>query len=346
MPIHRPTVALLLATTITVLCTPAAADERDRPRERTEDAALRVVRLCDASGCYYAHHVVDSDDDGVADADEIVAGSDPYDPRLRPTLREVVELIGAHALPSFEVGLGKVIVNPKDMQQHVEAWIGGDALQAAFPLEERKSALERLGVSTERMAAFGLDLERDGGAIVAMFESEDGPSFEKRVGGVQMSWISADDTKAETRPGWRAEKIELFDDGSKSIYHKNGFVTQDDGNGHGRVYDRDSKVVKSWYVNPDAEPVGGPPTEEEVKAWERMKDANRRVVQDGPEPIAFDPDDIVDPNVTIMLMDPDYVEFSGTVTSPVDYNEAQPRTVPNGLPDPQMPGGGCWPGCY
>ena len=60
----------------------------------------------------------------------------------------------------------------------------------------------------------------------------------------------------------------------------------------------------------------------------------------------FDEDDIVDPKDAIILLNPDYVEFSATVTDPVDYNRAQPRTVPGHMPDPQLPGGGCWPRCH
>ena len=35
-------------------------------------ATLRNARICDPTGCYFAWNVVDSDGDGVVDADELI----------------------------------------------------------------------------------------------------------------------------------------------------------------------------------------------------------------------------------------------------------------------------------
>mgnify|MGYP001565531969 CR=1 FL=1 len=98
--------ALSAAIAFTALAGPAQAKEE----------TLRHVRLCDTSYCYYAWNVVDSDGDGVSDADERVAGFDPHDPSSRPPLPLMVEMIGKQYLPTFEYGVGMMVVRPADLE--------------------------------------------------------------------------------------------------------------------------------------------------------------------------------------------------------------------------------------
>jgi hypothetical protein len=87
------------------------------------------VILCDATGCYVAWRVVDSDRDGVSDADEIMSGTDPHDPASRPGLVHLAELGFEHRLPSFEAGLGAFVALPAEIV-HAREKTGVDLLGA------------------------------------------------------------------------------------------------------------------------------------------------------------------------------------------------------------------------
>src|SRR5687768_12683244 len=97
--------ATALLAALACIAQPASAAEA----VETADPELRHIRICDTSACYYAWNVVDSDGDGVCDADETSVGSDPHDPDSRPPLSVVVALIGQGLLPTYEFGVGKVI---------------------------------------------------------------------------------------------------------------------------------------------------------------------------------------------------------------------------------------------
>ncbi|MDI1462879.1 hypothetical protein QEZ54_18035 [Catellatospora sp. KI3] len=137
--------ALLTATALTGLPASAAPDQ---------PPVLKSLRLCDATACYIAWRVVDSDGDGVCDADEIVAGTDPYDARSYPGMPLLVELTAARTLPSFEAGLGTFAVIPADV---LAAWAkDGRSAEGVFAYARRADALARMGVSAELLAEFGL----------------------------------------------------------------------------------------------------------------------------------------------------------------------------------------------
>ncbi|GAA4796582.1 hypothetical protein GCM10023307_23140 [Lysobacter hankyongensis] len=308
-----------------------------------QDAALRHVRVCDLSACYYAWNVVDSDGDGYSDADEIVAGSDPYDAQSRPTLSLIVDLIGAQLLPTFEFGVGKIIVNPAELQAELEARGGGqDSPLAAFPLGQRKDALTRLGLDTDLLAAHGYQTEFDGLTLVRGNDDKGAPV--RRVGGVDIRLISAGDDAGTTKipDDLKVEYKEDFKDGSTFIKYTDGSSLLISPSGQADYRGPDGKPVKSFY-NPDADTGSGEPTEEDIKAWERVRNATIRTMA-GWQPISGDPADIRDPNETIMLVDPDYPEQNGQVFDPPQIDKAQGETRPD-LPNPVLDGGGCWPKC-
>lgn len=306
------------------------------------DPELRHIRVCDLSACYYAWNVVDSDGDGYNDADEIVAGTDPYDPKSRPGLSLIVDLIGAQLLPTFEFGVGKIIVNPAELQAGLEAHGGGtESPLAAFPLGERKDAFTRLGVDTELLAEHGYSAEFDGLTLVLGRDGNNAPV--RRVGGVDVSLISADDGgTTNIPPDLKVDYKEDFKDGSTFIQYTDGSSLLISPSGQADYRGPDGKPVKS-YSNPDADTGPEEPTEEDIKAWERVHDATIRTMA-GWRPISGDPDDIRDPNETIMLIDPDYPDYNGQVYDPPQIEKAQPETRPD-LPNPVLNGGGCWPKC-
>lgn len=133
------------------------AEEESAEHEivRAETTSQRHTSLCDAGTCYLAWFVADSDGDGVADADEIVVGTDPDDPRRVPVPRELVERIDARELPSFEAGLGTLVGLPAHM---VEDRSSGEFPWAdAFPVADREGLLDELGVDREGLRGPGSD---------------------------------------------------------------------------------------------------------------------------------------------------------------------------------------------
>jgi hypothetical protein len=147
-----------------------------------------TLRLCDPTGCYVAWGAVDSDHDGVSDADEIVAGTDPHDPLSSPRLEVVVEIAAGRGLPTFENGLGAFVALPDEILQMER--LDGDDLLGAFAMPVRKDALSRMGISTDLLSEHGLSVE--GGFTLGL----DGPGSEGspapvRVGGIDISLVSA-----------------------------------------------------------------------------------------------------------------------------------------------------------
>jgi hypothetical protein len=173
---------------LTGLGTDAARAEEPRYRE--------VIQHCDATACLFAWTVVDSDGDGVSDADEWMAGSDPHDPSSRPPVRVLVDLLGKRQLPSFENGFASLVVMPADLVERREAAVGEGRLKGllfdGFPVAERGDALSRLGISKETMAEYGIDIGRDAFTLgLEPPSKDDGGLPPLRVGGVDLSTISA-----------------------------------------------------------------------------------------------------------------------------------------------------------
>lgn len=301
------------------------------------DPELRHIRVCDTSACYYAWRVLDSDRDGVSDADEIVAGTDPHDPDNHPTLDLMVAMVGERSLPTFEFGLGKVIVLPAEVQALVESFLPEQNGQAAFPLDGRKDAMSRLGLSSELLAEHGIDAGRDGLTLRQDFDASTAKPY-RRVGGIDMQLVSAGN-------GSRIDDVidsKRHDYGTTYFLSDGGSMYVGD-DGHGLRQDKDGKIIDTWYVNPDADTGSGEPTEEEFKAWERLRNTTMRTVADRELP-TFDPDGVQDPRATIILIDPEYADYGGIVQDAPNIDTAQPETRPD-LPNPQQDGGGCWPKC-
>jgi hypothetical protein len=310
------------------------------PPARAEEPQLRHVRICDTSACYYAWNVVDSDGDGVCDADEVSVGSDPYDPKSTPPLRSIVSLLGKGLLPTFEFGLGKVIVYPDKLQSTMEAGLEQDPL-VAFPLGKRKDVMAQMGLSSELLAENGIDAEHDGITLNMEHDSKSGlPAA--RVGGIAISLISA----GEESDHGTGEDLDLpavvetynYEDGATGYKFDNGDWLYESADGaHGIRQDKDGIVTDDWYVNPDADTGNGEPTTEQLAAWKRMVNTTTRTVVNH-EPIGDqDPSTIVDRGDLIVLIDPEYGDYVGTVSGPPQIIRAEPERHP-GLPNPQETG--------
>lgn len=159
-----------------------------------EEARLNSLLSCDPSACYVAWRVVDSDDDGYADADERAAGTDPFDAASHPGLPQLADLTLGRALPSAEYGLGVWILLPDEVVEINIKQAGGlEKLteDLAFPIPSRGDRLEKIGIDVGRLSDLGLSTEQGLTLGFGPSSSSGGPTFEARVGGIAKSWISA-----------------------------------------------------------------------------------------------------------------------------------------------------------
>lgn len=307
---------------------------------------LAVARLCDPTGCYMAWRVVDSDGDGVCDADELVAGTDPHDPLSKPSLRVVAELGGKSTLPSFEAGLGVFAVYPEQMQAMLQEYYKGygkDVLDqlTAFPLHhERGDALTRAGISAELLASHGIDPNRDGFTI-GLDRPTDSKLPGRRVGGIEMRLVSADGADGGTTP--KPEEDELT-----PLPKLPPAKDMDELTPLTKIPPKPKKaqggdfVMEPWYVNPDADTGSTEPTAEQMKAFERLRGATIRTVENAGLPDLSDGKVVAaaaSRRTLIMLVDPLIVDAPSMVLSP-RYGTAQPETVRDDLPQPGLPAGG------
>jgi hypothetical protein len=352
------TLARLLATAAGALCLAQAGFAADG-----KTYELRQTHVCDTSACYLAWEVVDSDEDGICDADEIVAGTHPYDPLSRPPLKELVDLAAKDMLPSFAAGLGIFAVLPPELQALAEQQRGGEGDLSAFPLSvPRATGLERFGLSSSLLKQMGLDPESQAITIGIDLGQDTSGIPPRLVGGVDVRLISADSTpapKPAPKPSDPADDPVPIpppphdnhgyktNEAANSIKYEDGCIRYDYPGGSYKIVDPKGNTVVKGYVNPDADSGSGSvpaqPTEEERKRMERMRNAVSWVVdtESHLDLSQLSPEDIETGRGTIILVDPDYatslglvVAGSGSPRPPV--TKAQPETRPD-LPNPGVP---------
>ncbi|MEV6814646.1 thrombospondin type 3 repeat-containing protein [Micromonospora sp. NPDC051296] len=161
---NRKRVALAAAALFAIplaVTAPTTAASADKP---SKPPRLSYARVCDPTGCYLSWRVVDSDNDGFSDADELAAGTDPYDPGSYPTLQVAVELASVDKLPSFAYGRGSFIAFPDELLALKERTTGTPAL-GIFAMPVRKDTYSRLGINLKQFDDLKLSVERDGVAI-------------------------------------------------------------------------------------------------------------------------------------------------------------------------------------
>jgi hypothetical protein len=161
-----------------------------QPAYAADDARTSSLRLCDPTGCYVAWRVVDSDHDGVGDADELMAGTDPYDPTSRPGLKLVVEIARERKLPSFENGLGVFVALPQEIIEARQK-AGMDVL-GAFDMASRHDTLHHFSLTFGEITTGGVDLDPTHGFSIGLAGTGGADSKPGvRVGGISVGLISA-----------------------------------------------------------------------------------------------------------------------------------------------------------
>ncbi len=193
----RASVVLTAVLALLAASAPAAAGSPDK--EALGDRAFVSLRACDQTGCYVAWAVVDSDGDGVNDADEVMAGTDPYDPRSRPGLELLFDLGVDRRLPSFEAGRGAFIAFPAEIV--VALAKDGSDLLGAFPVHQRKDAVTRAGIDLGQVAAAKIDLGHDG-LTMGLGNARSGGSLPgTRVGGIDARMVGNLTSDDDRGPG-------------------------------------------------------------------------------------------------------------------------------------------------
>lgn len=364
--------ALALALGVTVLVSACGGGGGDGGIETVGKATsselteippeVRHARLCDLSGCYVAWRVVDSDGDGVCDADELVAGTDPYDPLSKPSLQVIAELGGKATLPSFEAGRGVFAVFPEKMQALLQEYYKGKSaieMAQAFPLgPKRGDSLSRVGIDADMLKEYSITmggLTNDplhDGFTVGLKKNDDSGIPGRRVGGIEMRLISEDMapiTKVADHGG--EKKLEFYKDGGEVHTYKDGFTRTDQSdktvvwrNEEGKI----TKVHPGSYFNPDADTGSGEPTPEQKKAQDRLRGAAVNTVDGWSAPGTEDPQ-LLDRRTLIMLVDPEYLDSTLMVLDQPRLTDAQPDVRPD-LPHPELPAGAqpgqpCTKGC-
>ncbi|HEX2585219.1 MAG TPA: thrombospondin type 3 repeat-containing protein [Steroidobacteraceae bacterium] len=343
------------------LCAGLVAIQNVSYAKDEEKFELRHARICDPSGCYIAWKVIDSDGDGVCDADELMAGSNPYDPLSTPSLRVVVELESKALLPSFEAGQGAFFVYSIELQSRLKESITEQlaefgikqresALAGAFTMfGEQKDTLTRLGISSKLLTEYGIDLQRDSFTLGLDHSSSKDGLPEKKVAGINVSWISAEPEDCCFPIVPMGGKV-TFDDGNgnRITEYDNGNTLLEHANGSGEYFDKNGKLITTFYVNPDADQGSTAPTKEQFEAFERLHGATIRTVEGWSAPTTdVKPEDR---RKTIMLIDGDSPFNPAMIYDTPSMTTAQPESRPDlpGIDVPANPGGvkgGCDFGC-
>ncbi|MEU8002537.1 thrombospondin type 3 repeat-containing protein [Catellatospora sp. NPDC049111] len=214
------TVAAAVLLAATVVAQPAHAADPVHNKS--------TLRICDPTGCYVAWRVVDSDHDGVSDADELMAGTDPYDPNSRPRLEVVVEVALERKLPSFEAGLGAFLAVPQEIIEAREK-VGMDVL-GAFDMASRRDTLTHFGLTFGELQTGGVDVDPTHGFTVGMAgKGGIGSLPGARIGGVSVGLISAGAADPKYRFGQEhggVKSVKTIDGGTGTHIEFNDGATQ------------------------------------------------------------------------------------------------------------------------
>ncbi|WP_194822182.1 thrombospondin type 3 repeat-containing protein [Micromonospora sp. S-DT3-3-22] len=216
--------ALLLPTT---LASPASADD-DRRHDRLSD-----LRVCDLSACYLAVGVVDSDGDGVADADETALGYDPLDPASTPPLSLVLDATIDGKLPTYELGYGTWAVFPEDFVKGLEKkWLNLQELPGGiepslpsevFGIPTRRGSIALAGIDDGLLKGLGIEAPWKTGLTFGLTLDSGGKEMGIDLGRFNGSWYGAyDGVTAWWAASHGGEKNTSTDNGTRYTEYGDG----------------------------------------------------------------------------------------------------------------------------
>ncbi|MFJ6196686.1 thrombospondin type 3 repeat-containing protein [Micromonospora sp. NPDC092111] len=159
--------------------------------------------MCDLSACYLALGVVDSDGDGVADADEIALGYDPLDPASTPPLSLVLGATFDGKLPTYALGYGTWAVFPEDIVKGLEKkWLhlqdlpgGGEPSlpSQVFGIPTRRGSLALAGIDDGLLKGLGVEAPWKAGLTFGLTLDSGGKNLGIDLGRFNGSWYGAYD---------------------------------------------------------------------------------------------------------------------------------------------------------
>jgi hypothetical protein len=181
-----------------VLASPAWAEDGRRGGD------LSDLRVCDLSACYLVLRVVDSDGDGVSDADETTAGYDPFDPASTPPLKVILDATIAGTLPTYELGYGTWAVFPEEFVRGLEKnWLARQDLPGGLPptlpsevfgIPTRQGSLALAGIDDGLLKQAGIEMPWVNGLTFGLSARDDaGKDLGIDLGRFNGSWYSAYD---------------------------------------------------------------------------------------------------------------------------------------------------------
>ena len=191
--------ALTCALLLPAIPAPAAANDGG---QRGGD--LSDLRVCDLSACYIVQRVVDSDGDGVADADEILLGYDPFDPASTPPLSLLLDATLGGRLPTYELGYGTWAVFPEEFVRGLEKnWLARQDLPEGVPpglpsqvfgMPTRQGSIALAGINDGLLKQFGIELPWVNGLTFGLSARDDsGKDMGIDLGRFNGSWYGAYD---------------------------------------------------------------------------------------------------------------------------------------------------------
>ena len=209
--------ATILASGAFLLPSLLASSATAEDGRRSDD--LADLSVCDLSACYLVLGVVDTDGDGVADADEIVLGYDPLDPESTPPLQLLLDTTFTDRLPTYELGYGTWAVFPEEFLMRLEEkWVdlhGPTLPSEVFGISTRQESIALAGIDDGLLKAAGIDLPWTNGLTFGLAAlTAQGKEMGLDLGQFNGSWYSstlsdrgtrwwaaAHGGEAETNPG-------------------------------------------------------------------------------------------------------------------------------------------------
>jgi Bacterial TSP3 repeat len=297
---------------------------------------LGGARCADPLCLVYLVPVVDSDGDGVSDADEKAAGTDPEDASSHPPALDIAKLARQGRFESFNRGLSEVVVLPTHGPD-------GKALVSSEVRDLRGPTLEALGITDKTLSRFGMKSE-NGFSLSSAWPTSIAQEMAElngskgstpppvKVGGIQIALYSADENGVDMGPGfctgcknpdgetvktegsWWDKVVEFFGGSSDG-----GSGDKPDG----------GQPDAGTYTDPDAVPVIPISEADFKKVWFKVNGGtvSRTAGDDLPSPLDEEPPVLGrNPNGPIMLVNPEESdEYLGSMRKIIVIQDPGPR---------------------